>query len=380
MLLTKESLFDEKQYSKNNFFNDILNTAVTSELITEEQCIKYQTNMANVLMEHAYSVTSEVEINIEESIKLVVENHLYLVSLYLFHNFKPSQALFEIRDTSAMRLHAKAVKYYESSISDKYLELKEFEKKVNTSKEAGKRECYRNVLKLFNLALLYDTNMLDLTTAQEIWSFDQTSYMSSSDFDFNDIINSLLLIADSFMIEFSMRNKFKKDVIKKIKNEYYTKYKCALQGRINNEIREKEEEIKKKLKYEFDCKRESLKDDPNYKILFGDPEQEYKAELEYALEQLESEKDEKMLDVASMYELENILVNVLAELACVTISIAYPRFIIPSTIEKKYESLRKVPDDILFEELFAHEEIVIFDEKEKKYLKKYLKNNFVTID
>lgn len=379
MLVTKETILNEKTYSKNNFFQELLEKAIEYEVISEEEYISYRDGMAKIVLEHAYNVTSEVESNMSETRKVVVKNHLYIVSLYLFHNFKPSEALLKIKETSYFKLHAQAVKYYENTISSKFLELKDFERTVNTSKESGfMKSVYNKLLKSFNKALSYDTYIFDLT---EYYFAEDYQYMSSCSNYFTDIIDKLNFIADSFMIEFSIRNKFNKDVIKKIKKEYVLKYKKVLEGKINSEMMDKEAQIRKRIKEEVEKNYRDLeKDDPNYAILFGSSEEECQRKIENALEEIEKEKEERYNDIGSMFEFDNMLVDTLAELACVVINIKYPKFKNPSTMAQKYDALRKVPKKILFEELFNHEEIISFDNKEKEYLQKYLLDNLVSIE
>lgn len=379
MLMTKETILNEKTYSAKNFFQELLEKALEYEVIEEKEYIAYRDGMAKTVLEHAYNVTSEVESNISETIKVVVKNHLYIVSLYLFHNFKPSEALAKVKEISCFKLHVESVKYYQNTISNKFMELKKFEVKVNTSKEPGIiKNAYNNLIKSFNKALAYDINIWDITEGYLVESY---PYMSSYDTDFVDIINNLQLVADSFMIEFSIRSKFNKDVINEIKKEYFLKNKKVLEASIDIEIRDKEAELRKRIKKDIENRYDYLeRDDPNYSILFGSSEEEYKNEIENVLEELEYEKEERYRDIDSMFELDNMLVNTLVELACIVINIKYPNFKNPDTMSKKYKALRDVPKQILFGELFNHEEIITFDKKEKKYLEKYFLNNLVSVE
>lgn len=378
-LITKEAILNEFSYVKENFFQQLLEKALENEIITIEETVKYRDGMAGVIMEHAYDVTSEVEFMIKKTCEVVIKNHFYILSLYL-STFKPAEALLKVQNTSSFKLHTEAVKYFERTLSDEWFKLKDFENVVNTSKELRLlKGTYNSILNQFKIFLNYDNNFADLTQPIVIPEY---SFMSSSQLCSKDLIYSLSMLSKSFMIEVNMRNKFDKKTIHEIKRRYSDMNKTFNKMKIEADVRMKEAELKKSIRSKIESKYADMaKDDPNFEFIFGNTkEKEYESELELAMESIEQEKDASIDEVDTMYELDNMLVSTLVELACVLINLEFPKFKNPDSMPKKYKALNRVPKEILFDVLFSHEEIVKFSDVEKEYLQEYFIQNLVTIE
>ena len=378
-LITKETILNEFSYVKENFFQQLLEKALENEIITMEECIKYRDGMAQILLEHAYEVTTDVESMIKETREVVIKNHFYILSLYL-STFKPSEALLKVQNTSSFKLHTEAVKYFERTLSEECLKLKDFENVVNTSKEFKLlKGTYNSILNQFKSFLNYDNNFADLTQPIVIPEY---SLMSSSQLCSKDLIYSLSMLSKSFMIEVNIRNKFDKKTIRAIKKKYSDMNKEFTKFKIESEVKQKEVELRKSIRAKIERKYADMeKDDPNFEFIFGNTkEEEYQSELELAMESIEQEKDASIDDLDIMFELDNMLVSTLVELACVLINLEYPKFKNPDTMPKKYKALNRIPKEILFDVLFSHEEIVKFSDDEKEYLKEYFFENLLTIE
>lgn len=378
-LITKEVILNEFSYVKENFFQQLLEKALENEIITIEEGVKYRDGMAQILLEHAYEVTTDVESMIKETREVVIKNHFYILSLYL-STFKPSEALLKVQNTSSFKLHAEAVKYFERTLSEECLKLKDFENVVNTSKEFKLlKGTYNSILNQFKSFLNYDNNFADLTQPIVIPEY---SLMSSSQLCSKDLIYSLSMLSKSFMIEVNIRNKFDKKTIRAIKKKYSDMNKEFTKFKIESEVKQKEVELRKSIRSKIERKYADMeKDDPNFAFIFGNSkEDEFQSELDLAMESIEQEKDAMFDDVDTMFELDNMLVSTLVELACILINLEFPKFKNPETMSEKYKALNHVPKEIIFEVLYSHEEIVKFSDEEKEYLQKYFLQNLVTIE
>lgn len=205
VLALKYNCLDTIIFNEIVYFQELLCAAMERELISLKEGAELSNAMymellkeyENWLQEHRYDCVKYI------SREKYVENHMYLVSIYLFNCSKPSEVLRLIMDTPAFEIHENAVKYFEKKVNDIYVKLYRHEIAIS---------------RVNNMAKYYDTlkkEIRSLCDVDEINGLlvDYACFVKYIPMNFLNLSNKNIVerydkYVDAFILESKMMSKF----------------------------------------------------------------------------------------------------------------------------------------------------------------------------
>ncbi len=382
---TRESLLNEKVYNNCKFFEELLQAAVLLGLMEEKEAYAYVSSMSDAIMSVVYKTIGELEINVTEVSKIIVNNNIYILSMYLM-TMKPVEAYNLIRETPAADLLDAAIDYYVATCN-KLKNLVLIRKNVCQALKHPRKE----LIATLNEALTYNANFSELSTITIAFS----DYIPMAAFYHDDsLLVSLKNIIDIMYIENSIFNKFDNGVIEKlrIKNK-------EIESK-NTEAAEKsmEEEILAEAKIRAKERIADYKKQNSGKYASKLTRFEKDQILEEEIAKLESEKREQFddeefkrkMDLSNVATLTSPLRELLIEFcyelikfrSSNLIDLKVGKFVFVTNLykqgEERIKAMKEQGEDVTFIEnpifdlLFNKQESICFTDEEKRYIRENL--------
>lgn len=359
-ILSKETLLDNIEYTPESFLKDILTDAVSFNIITEDESKNYLQSLFRVLFEYAVEVCISLDRfnNIDEARKIIINNHMYIVSSYLSRNYKPSEALLKITDIPASKLHDEAVVDFNLKLNNISNKLIIFSSIVmNNSFFAG---AYKKIIKFVSDFKRYDTLFIDFE------AFELPKIYITLDFftiKTNDIIDGINSYINSFLKEFGIMQKFGSEVLnklRKINTERIEKEEENNFSYIQEKRKQRIEEVKKSLTEEWKKNRKKVTKEYRQKV------------MEEEMKKFDNEISKKTIVIDPLQNnIDNLINHTLIEYFISVYCIIYPESALPVNYFDKIKILTE-NKEVLFNFAFENNYIVEFSKVEQEYIKKYL--------
>lgn len=198
-------------FSEIEFFQDLLRAAMEKELISLKEGVDIREAMFTEVSAgcEKWIEDNEYDCNINLYREIYTENHMNLISVYLFNCSKPSEVLEMLMKTSAEKIHENAIRYHEKKVNNIYLKLCRHEYAI---KRVSNMANYYNDLKkaiidVYNVAgkaeLLSDT----------VW-YAEYIPMNFSDLNYKNIVLYYEKYVDAFILETKILSKFGEQIKK----------------------------------------------------------------------------------------------------------------------------------------------------------------------
>ena len=382
---TRESLLNEKVYNKCKFFEELLQAAVILGLMEEKEAYAYVSSMSDAIMSVVYKTTGELEINVTEISKIIVNNNIYILSMYLM-TMKPVEAYNLIRETPAADLLDAAIDYYVATCN-KLKNLVLIRKNVCQALKHPRKE----LISTLNEALTYNSNFSELSTITIAFS----DYIPMTVFYHDDsFLVSLKNIIDIMYIENSIFNKFDNGVIEKlrIKNkEIESKNTEAAEKSMEEEIlaeakiraKERIADYKKQNSGKYASKLTKFEKDQILEEEIAKLENEKR-------EQFDDEEFKRKMDLSNVATLTSPLRELLIEFcyelikfrSSNLIDLKVGKFVFVTNLykqgEERIKAMKEQGEDVTFIEnpifdlLFNKQESICFTDEEKRYIRENL--------
>ncbi len=382
---TRESLLNEKVYNKCKFFEELLQAAVLLGLIEEKEAYAYVSSMSDAIMSVVYKTIGELEINVTEVSKIIVNNNIYILSMYLM-TMKPVEAYNLIIKTPAADLLDAAIDYYVATCN-KLKNLVLIRKNVCQALKHPRKE----LIATLNEALTYNANFSELSTITIAFS----DYIPMNVFYHDDsLLVSLKNIIDIMYIENSIFNKFDNGVIEKlrIKNkEIESKNTEAAEKSMEEEIlaeakiraKERIADYKKQNSGKYASKLTKFEKDQILEEEIAKLESEKK-------EQFDDEEFKRKMDLSNVATLTSPLRELLIEFcyelikfrSSNLIDLKVGKFVFVTNLykqgEERIKAMKDQGEDVTFIEnpifdlLFNKQESICFTDEEKRYIRENL--------
>lgn len=206
-LIYKYASLNMLVFEQKNFFQELLRVAMKGGMIS----LKEGAECNDLMMEY---VLKEFEVHVagNEILKELPEckdyflnNHLYMLSLYLFERFTPAKALITIMEKPAKQVYKESVEYFEKVINDIYKKLLAFGDETYMNEDM--REKYAELCKDIKAVQNFDEckGRLDKCTMYDTWS-DVFLPLNYYEFSNDDVVNYFRKLVDSFVIETKILN------------------------------------------------------------------------------------------------------------------------------------------------------------------------------
>lgn len=217
-LSTKYEYLNTLTFYRKGFFQELIRVAMQEELISLKEGVEIRDLMFRCIAEGCenWLTEHEYDCNINEYREIYIKNHMTILTLYLFEEMKPADALELLMKTPAHKIHAEAIRYYERRMNNVYLKLKAVEAEVRKVKQMI--EPYNDLMKAIIAAYGVDegAKLLEDTT----WYVEYIT-MNFSNLDSSEnIVNYFNDYVDAFITETRIMAKFGEKVMKTLRGKY----------------------------------------------------------------------------------------------------------------------------------------------------------------
>ena len=205
VLALKYSCLNAINFSEIDFFQELIRKAMEKELISlaegveicDAMYMEIATEYEKWFQKHKYDCNKNI------CKEKYIENHMYLISIYLFNIRKKSEALRLVVDTPAREIHENAIKYFEEKVNGIYVKLYRHEIAISRVNNMSK---YYDALKkdIRSLCDVDEINGLLVDYA----CFAKYMPMSLSDLNNKNIVERYEKYVDAFILESKMMSKF----------------------------------------------------------------------------------------------------------------------------------------------------------------------------
>lgn len=224
-LVYKYSPLNMLVFEQKCFFRELLHVAMQREMISLKEGVECDDLMTrHIINEYeAHVAGNEILKELPECKEYFLNNHLYMLSLYLFERYTPAKALVTIMEKPAKQVYKESVEYFERVNDNTYKKLLAFGNE--TYMNEAMRGKYVDLCKDITAVKDFDEckGRLDKFTEYDIWS---EAFFPLNYYEFmrGDVTNYFRKLVDAFAVETNILNELKcekADVLRALLNFAY---------------------------------------------------------------------------------------------------------------------------------------------------------------
>lgn len=209
-LIYKYASLNMLVFEQKCFFRELLHVAMQREMISLKEGVECDDLMMRHILDEyeAHVAGNEILKELPECKEYFLNNHLYMLSLYLFERFTPAKALITIMEKPAKQVYKDSVEYFETANDNTYKKLLAFGNEAYMNE--AMRGKYVDLCRDIKAVKTFDEckGKLEKCTMYDVWS---EAFLPLNYYEFmsDDVINYFRKLVDAFVVESNILNELK---------------------------------------------------------------------------------------------------------------------------------------------------------------------------